>query len=157
MKIEERVGELLRNRGLSLSIAESCTAGYLGYLITNVPGSSDYFNGGVIVYSDRFKERFLSVPKDILKKFGAVSAETAELMAEEIRKKGGADIGLATTGIAGPDGGNDIKPVGLVYIAMATEKGTESKAFHFSGDRKAVRSKSARKALSIVRDYLKKL
>ena len=157
MKIEERVGELLRDKGLSLSIAESCTAGYLGYLITNVPGSSDYFNGGVIVYSDRFKERFLSVPKDILKKFGAVSAETAELMAEKIRKKGEADIGLAITGIAGPDGENDIKPVGLVYIAIATEKITESKAFHFPGDRKSVRSKSARKALFLVENYLKKL
>jgi PncC family amidohydrolase len=157
MKIEDTVGELLKKKGLSISIAESCTGGLLGYLITNVPGSSKYFKGGIVAYSDQLKEKFLYIPKESIEKFGSVSPEVAKSMAEEIRKNGEADLGLAITGIAGPGGGSKMKPAGLVYIALATPDVTEWQSFHFSGDRKSIRSQSARKALYILRDYLKKI
>jgi len=154
IKLEEEVGRLLKKEKLSIAVAESCTGGLLGYLITAVPGSSDYFKGGVIVYQNELKERFLSVPAGVLEKHGAVSSQTAGHMAKGIRKKAKADIGVAVTGVAGPKGGTVKKPVGLVYIALATKEGTESRAFRFSGDRRTIRSRSAKKALSLVRDYL---
>lgn len=157
MKIEDKVGELLEKKGLSLSIAESCTGGLLSYLITSVPGSSKYFRGGIVAYSNQLKEKFLHIPKEIIEKFGSVSSEVAKSMAEEIRKNGETDLGLAITGIAGPGGGTKIKPVGLVYIALAAPDETECKSFNISGDRKIIRSQSASKALYILRDYLKKI
>lgn len=155
MRVEERVANLLKKKGLTLAVAESCTGGYLGYLITNVPGSSAYFKGGIVSYSNGLKQRLLSVSEEILESSGAVSPEVAKLMAEGARKRGEADLGLSITGIAGPAGGTKKKPVGLVYIALATGRETECRPFHFSGDRRAIRAKSARKALSILRDYLK--
>jgi PncC family amidohydrolase len=154
IKLEERVGRLLKKEKLSIAVAESCTGGLLGYLITAVPGSSDYFKGGVIVYQNELKEKFLAVPGAVLRKHGAVSCETARYMAGGIRRKAKANIGVAVTGVAGPKGGTVKKPVGLVYIALSTKEGTESQAFHFSGDRKTIRSRSAKKALSLIRDYL---
>lgn len=154
IKLEEKVGHLLKKKRLSIAVAESCTGGLLGSLITAVPGSSDYFRGGVIAYQNELKRKFLAVPGDVLEKQGAVSSETAAYMAEGIRKKTKADIGVSITGIAGPEGGSRKKPVGLVYIALSTKKKTESFAFRFSGDRKTIRSQSARKALFLVGDYL---
>ncbi|UCF09206.1 MAG: CinA family protein, partial [Thermoplasmata archaeon] len=102
--LEKRVGDLLRSRNLKMAVAESCTGGLICHRITNIPGSSDYFNFGVVVYSNAAKMQILDVPKLVLESFGAVSAETARVMAENVRKLSGCDVGLAVTGIAGPGG-----------------------------------------------------
>jgi nicotinamide-nucleotide amidase len=154
MKIEEEIGRLLRNKKLTLSIAESCTGGLISNLITNVDGSSNYFERGYVVYSNRAKIELLSVPEEIIKKYGAVSHETAIAMAEGVKRKSRTDIGLSVTGIAGPSGGTIEKPVGLVYIAVAGNKGTEYKKYRFKGDRLKIKSESAKAALENLKDYL---
>lgn len=133
--LEEAIGKILRERKLRLAIAESCTGGLLGDRITNVPGSSEYFERGYVVYSNRAKMEELEVPREVLKDKGAVSAEVAALLAQGARKKSAADIGLGITGIAGPTGATEEKPVGLVYIALADEKRVEVKRYQFGGDR----------------------
>jgi len=152
--LEVVVGRLLAARGLTLSVAESCTGGLLSHRITNVPGSSVYFERGVVVYSNRAKEELLGVPRALLVAHGAVSDPVAEAMARGICERTGTPLGLAITGIAGPDGGTPAKPVGTVYIALATPDGTRSQRFSFAGGRDAVKWQATQIALDLLRRYL---
>lgn len=152
--LEERVGELLRQKRMTLAVAESCTGGLLGMRITEVPGSSDYFRGGIIAYSNAVKEKVLGVPREILEKHGAVSPECARAMAEGARRVCGADLALAITGIAGPTGGTPEKPVGLVYIALAHPEGVEVERHEFRGSRQGVRWSASEAALELLRRHL---
>lgn len=138
-------------RRKTAAVAESCTGGLLGHLLTRPAGASDYFLGGVIAYSNEAKTALLGVPRAVLKKHGAVSAQTARSMAVGVRKKLKADVGVSITGIAGPSGGSREKPVGLVYIACADGRRVEVKRFLFKGSRAAVKEKAARSALRLLR------
>jgi PncC family amidohydrolase len=153
-RLEERIGELLTRRGLTLAVAESCTGGLLGHRVTNVSGSSAYFQGGVISYSNEIKERILGIPHQTLVQHGAVSGETALAMAREARRLLRTDIAVSVTGIAGPTGGTPEKPVGLVYIGLAAE-GTELCERHiWEGDRSENKELSAQAALELLLKYL---
>ena len=154
MAVEAEIGELLRAKGLTLAIAESCTGGLLGHLITDVPGSSDYFLGGVISYSDEAKERLLGVRRETLLEEGAVSEETAFEMARGARDLFHSDLALAITGIAGPGGGTADKPVGLVYIALAAPDRELSERHIWSEDRLGNKRRSAERALELLKGYL---
>ncbi|MEW5761728.1 MAG: competence/damage-inducible protein A [Bacillota bacterium] len=153
-KIEVTVGDLLQAKGLTLAVAESCTAGLLGARITSVPGSSAYFAGGVIAYSNALKERLLGVPAETLARHGAVSEETAVAMVRGVRSVTGADVALAVTGIAGPGGGTPEKPVGLVYIALAGTNYLDCRRFVLPGHRAAVREGTVNTALNLLKRYL---
>jgi nicotinamide-nucleotide amidase len=148
--IEKQIGEALRKRKLRLSVAESCTGGLISHRITNIPGSSDYFDRAVIVYSNTSKMQLLDVPKIIIESFGAVSRETARAMAEGIQKTSKSDLGLASTGIAGPGGSTPQKPVGLVYIGLASNKPTVVKEFRFDGSRNEIKERAASEALNMI-------
>ncbi len=152
--LEEVIGELLRNKKLSLAVAESCTGGMLGGMITSIPGSSDYFKGGIISYDGEIKEKLLGVPQKTMVKYGQVSEQVAGYMAQGVRKKCNSDIGLSITGIAGPGGGNKEKPVGLVYIALANEQETIVQKHQLRRDRQTIRLRSARRALNMLRLHL---
>lgn len=154
MELSIKLGERLRAGRMSLCVAESCTGGLLGSLITAVPGSSDYFLGGMICYSDRIKRDLLGVPGEILEKYGAVSPRTAASMAEHACRVFGAECGIGLTGIAGPGGGGEEKPVGLVYIAV--QCGTRLKTIEnrFSGNRDQIREESCDKALETLIEML---
>ena len=154
MKIEEEIGRLLRNKKLTLSVAESCTGGLISNMITNFDGSSGYFERGYVAYSNKSKIELLDVPEEIIKSYGAVSSHSAIAMAEGVKRKSGTDIGLSVTGIAGPGGGTIEKPVGLVYIAVAGNKKTECKEYKFKGERLKIKSESAKAALKDLRDYI---
>lgn len=153
-ELEEVVGKMLRERGLTLAVAESCTGGLLGYRITKVSGSSDYFLGGIISYSNEVKRDALGVNEEDLRKYGAVSEQVARQMAEGARRVIKADLGVGITGIAGPTGGTPDKPVGLVYIALATPEETICQKNIFPGDREMVRWRSSQTALDMVRRWL---
>ena len=152
--LHEVTAELLLKSGKTLAVAESCTGGKLSAFITSVPGISKAYMGAVISYSNQMKQKFLGVTDQTLKKFGAVSEETALQMAEGVRRACDADIGLAVTGIAGPDGGTEQKPVGLVYIALSSGGHTEVRELIFSGNREKVRTYAAKNALNLLRMYL---
>jgi nicotinamide-nucleotide amidase len=152
--LEEVVGRLLLQQGKSISVAESCTGGRIAVRLTRIPGSSRYFESACITYSNRSKERLLSVPASLLKEKGAVSPEVAVAMAEGIRRKEGVALGLAVTGIAGPGGGSDGKPVGLVYIALSDPDRSEASRFRFEGERESIQAQAAQTALEMLRDYL---
>ncbi|PKK83105.1 MAG: competence/damage-inducible protein A [candidate division Zixibacteria bacterium HGW-Zixibacteria-1] len=149
--LESVVGKLLTERSETVSTAESCTAGLLAGKITDIPGSSKYFLQGEVTYSNRSKIDFLGVPAETIEKFGAVSGEVAEAMAAGILQKAGTDYGIAITGIAGPDGGTDEKPIGTVFIAVASKKGVASKKFMMSRDRQSNRGRSVYAALEMLR------
>lgn len=149
--LEEVVGKLLRHRRLTLAVAESCTGGLIGHRITQIPGSSDYFLGGVVAYANELKNFPLNVPSSILQKQGAVSAAVAEKMALGIRTLAQSDLGLAVTGIAGPTGSSKNKPVGLVYIALSTPRGVQSKRFLFTGNRSKIKFMASQAALNHLR------
>jgi nicotinamide-nucleotide amidase len=149
--LEGVVGRLLKERKETLATAESCTAGLLSGKITDVPGSSDYFERGVVTYSDRSKTELLGVPPEIIDRYGAVSSETVEAMAAGIKEKAGVDYGVAITGIAGPEGGTEGKPVGTVYIAVASQKGIVSRKFIMARDRIINRNRSVYAALEMLR------
>ena len=151
------VSENLKRRGLTIATAESCTGGMLGAVLTQEPGSSDFFLGGVVSYSNTLKEKFLGVKPHTLETFGAVSAETALEMAGGIREYANSDLGVSITGIAGPGGGSQEKPVGLVYIGLATPDGIEACKFQFHGGRDSVRQLSVQAALDWVRRYMLKI
>jgi nicotinamide-nucleotide amidase len=153
-RLEEVVGRLLRQSGRSLSVAESCTAGMVASTITRVPGSSDYFRGGVICYSNELKADLCRVPHELLKRHGAVSAEVAEALACGVRELAHSSIGLSVTGIAGPGGGSEQKPVGLVYIGLAGETCCIHTRRIFSGDRETVRELATSLALGRLRRFL---
>ncbi|MFQ5694765.1 MAG: competence/damage-inducible protein A [Terriglobia bacterium] len=149
--LEQVVGLYLMMRGATLAVAESCTGGLLGKRLTDVPGSSKYFQGGVVCYSDRMKRDLLAVPAGTLKRKGAVSSEVAEAMAQGVRRRGRATLGVAITGIAGPEGGTPDKPVGTVYLALADAKRTKSVRIRFPGNREWVRWQATQAALEMVR------
>ncbi|HEX8961037.1 MAG TPA: nicotinamide-nucleotide amidohydrolase family protein [Geobacteraceae bacterium] len=151
------VGELLRRKALTLSLAESCTGGLVAKLVTDVAGSSDYFLEGAITYSNAAKVRALGVSPGLLAEHGAVSSETACAMAEGMRKNSGSDIALAVTGIAGPGGGSAEKPVGTVFIALATAAGCRVERRCFSGNRDEIRWSTAFTALDWLRRHLNSL
>jgi nicotinamide-nucleotide amidase len=152
--LEEEVGAILRQRALSLSLAESCTGGLLGHRITQVPGSSDYFKQGMIVYSNQSKIDLLGVSQEILQSLGAVSEACAAAMAAGARERAGADLALALTGIAGPGGGSAEKPVGTVFIALASPQGVLVEKTWSFGDRSWVKMVAAESALDLLRRYL---
>ncbi len=156
-KLEAVLGRLLRERGMTIATAESCTGGLVGNLITDIPGSSDYYLGSVVAYHNDVKEKLLGVPKVILTHFGAVSEPTAVLMAEGVRKLLNADVGISTTGIAGPTGGTPQKPVGLVYMAVALPTGTKAIKKMFSGNRLEIKRQSAYTVIDLARRELLKL
>ncbi len=152
--LAEAVGRLLVREKRTVAVAESCTGGLLGALITEVSGSSRYFVGGIIAYSNEVKERHLGVAAEVLQKYGAVSAECAEAMAAGVRSRLSADVGVAITGIAGPTGGTAEKPVGLVFVAVADADGVLSVRRFFRGGRNTIRRWSAQTALDMVRRRL---
>jgi nicotinamide-nucleotide amidase len=148
------VGEMIRERDLTLSAAESCTGGLIGNLLTSVPGSSTYFQGGVVAYSNQCKVNLLGVREETIRQHGAVSDQTVREMAEGVRRIIKADMGLAVTGIAGPDGGTAEKPVGTVHIGLATDSGTICGKYRFWGTRELVKLNTAMMALDWVRRFL---
>jgi nicotinamide-nucleotide amidase len=145
------VGGALRRRGYTLAVAESCTGGLIGSMLTAVPGSSDYLLLDAVTYSNAAKERVLGVSAEVLRGYGAVSAECVRAMAEGARRLTGAELSVSVSGVAGPGGGTAEKPVGLVYFALASSAGTEVVERHFRGDRAAVQRQAAYVALCLVR------
>ena len=152
--IENIIGDLFKEKKLTLSTAESCTGGLIADRLTNIPGSSAFFLGGIIAYSNDVKISGLGVSEKMLNKKGAVSSDVAKDMAKGIRQKYNTNIGLSTTGIAGPEGGSIDKPVGLVYIGLSTEDREESFKFNFSISRKKNKLMFSQGALNILREYL---
>ena len=144
------LGGLLRDEGLTVAVAESCTGGLLGALITDQPGSSAYFLGGVVAYSDKAKREHLGVSDAILTRHGAVSAQAAESMAEGVRGRFGSSLAASITGVAGPDAAGTAKPVGLTYIGIASESGVTSHEYRFAGDRWSNRRQAAGEALRLL-------
>ena len=155
-QIETQIGNLLHQRGLKLAVAESCTGGLIGHRITNVPGSSDYFNGGVIAYAYEAKVNLLGVSWDTLKTYGAVSRETVLEMASGARRSLQADIAVSVSGIAGPGGGLPGKPVGTTWIGLAAPDGQSARLFHFDGDREQNKAAASEAALTMILDYLQR-
>ncbi len=151
--LEEVVGKMLKENGKTLSVAESCTGGLVSAKITNISGSSEYFERGVVSYSNQAKTEILGVPKELLEKFGAVSPEVALAMAKGIRQISKTDLGLSVTGIAGPTGGTEDKPVGLIYIGLADSNKAWVEKFMFGQDRMINRERTAQAALNMVRLY----
>jgi nicotinamide-nucleotide amidase len=152
--LESAVGRLLEAEGATLSLAESCTGGLLAKRLTDMPGSSAYFKEGLVTYSNESKERWLGVPRELLVEHGAVSEPVARKMAEGARKLAGSDYGLSVTGIAGPDGGTEEKPVGLVFVGLADAGGTFAERLDLSAwarSREAIRERSANRAFDLLR------
>jgi nicotinamide-nucleotide amidase len=155
--VEQDIGNLLREKGLTLGAVESATGGLISHLITNVPGSSDYYKGSVTAYSNEAKIGIIGVKEDTIKNFGAVSAEVAEEMAKEGRKLLDADICIADTGIAGPGGATSEKPLGLFYIGLSHKGSTYSRKHIFKGSRKQNKLNAAGEALHWLKEYLASL
>ncbi len=153
--LEEVVGRQLKRLGLKLAVAESCTGGLIAHRLTNIPGSSDYFERGVITYSNESKVQLLGVPAETIRRYGAVSVQTAEAMASGVRKLADTDIGLSTTGIAGPTGATPTKPIGLVFIGLSTPEKTVSKKFQFGEDRLVNKERMSQAALEMLWRKLK--
>jgi PncC family amidohydrolase len=152
--LAERVGAACRAGGVSLALGESCTGGLVAHLLTQVPGASDYLRGAVVAYADEAKAALLDVPPGALVEHGAVSAQVAVAMAGGARGRFGADVGVAVTGIAGPSGGTPQKPVGLTYVAVADDRGTDVRRFLWHGDRHANKRASAQAALELLLERL---
>ncbi|AGL01328.1 CinA family protein [Desulfoscipio gibsoniae] len=152
--LKETVGVMLVERGLTVSLAESCTGGQVMKYLSDVPGSSRYLAGGVVAYSNELKVNLLGVSRVIIDRHGAVSEPTARLMAEGVQNVTGTSLGVGITGIAGPGGGTEEKPVGLVYIAVAGENKTVCQRYVFSGQRIEVRSSATSAALQMLCQYL---
>jgi len=152
--LEGVVAEKLISRGLVLAVAESCTGGLVSHRLTNIPGSSAFFRQGLIVYSNEAKKELLDVPDELLEEYGAVSPQVAEAMARGVRLVGDADLGLAITGIAGPGGATPTKPVGLVYLALASDGDCIVEKHTFSGQREEVKYRASQAALNLLRLHL---
>ena len=150
MTVAEKLVELLKAQGLTCATAESCTGGGVGSAITAVPGSSAVFAGGIISYSNEVKAEVLGVSRDDLARVGAVSSEVAAQMAEGVRRLLKTDMAVSLTGIAGPDGGTETKPVGLVWIGLATKDGVRTEKAIFRGDRAQVRAQAVTHALGML-------
>jgi PncC family amidohydrolase len=153
-KIVHQIAAALLARGQTLATAESCTGGLVGAALTDLPGSSAWYLGGIVAYSNSLKTRLLGVPPEILAAHGAVSAETARVLAEGAHKSTGADFAVSITGIAGPDGGTPEKPVGLVFMAMADRGKTTVFEHRFSGTRAEIRATATEAALRHVLDVV---
>jgi nicotinamide-nucleotide amidase len=151
---EVMIGRLLKEKGLTLSVAESCTGGLLSNTITNVPGSSEYFLGGVVAYSNDVKKGILGVRAGTLRMFGAVSSQTAKEMAAGVKKRLKSGVSISITGIAGPGGGSPGKPVGTVFIGVAAGKKVMVRKFSFKGSRLSIKRKSSLGALSMLAELL---
>jgi PncC family amidohydrolase len=152
--LEIKIGEILRQRNLKLAIAESCTGGLIGHRITEVPGSSDYFLGGIVAYAYEAKVRLLGVSWDTLNRYGAVSRPTVLEMAAGARRILEADVAISVSGIAGPGGGLPNKPVGTVWVGLSAPDGEWAHIFHFDGNRQQNKIAAAEAALQILWDYL---
>jgi PncC family amidohydrolase len=152
--IAETIGRLLTARGQTLALAESCTGGLIGHLITEVPGSSAYFLGSAVTYAYQAKELLLGVPHETIVTYGVVSEPVSRAMAGGVRRVLSADIGLAVTGIAGPGGATPFKPVGLTYVALSAPGAEVCRRFVWSGDRAANKLSSALAALELLKEYL---
>jgi PncC family amidohydrolase len=152
VELAERLQDACIARALTVATAESCTGGLVAHLLTEIPGSSGYVRGGIVAYADEVKRALLGVPADVLAAHGAVSAQVAVAMAEGARRALGTDLGVGVTGVAGPDGGSDAKPVGLVYVAVAGPgTGTPTvRRFLWSGDRASNKRESARVAIELL-------
>lgn len=155
--IEQNIGKLLRKKGLTLGVVESATGGLMSHLLTNVPGSSTYFKGSIIAYSNEIKIEIVGVKAETINRHGAVSAFVAREMARGGRKILAADICLADTGIAGPEGATPGKPVGLFYLGLSRQAGTYSRKLTFNGDREHNKRCAAEAALRWLKEYLLKL
>ena len=154
--LETVTGKLLASQKMTLSLAESCTGGLISSRITQVPGSSDYFIGGAVTYSNKLKTHFLKISTSLIAGSGAVSSEVAQAMAEGMRRESGSDVSIGVTGIAGPGGGTESKPIGTVYIALASSDGCQVIKHSFSGNRKRIQELSAHNGLNMLRLYLEK-
>jgi PncC family amidohydrolase len=154
MKLEKIIGDHLRNNGWTLSIAESCTGGLICDRITDVSGSSDYFMGGMVTYSNESKSKHLGVPSKDIKKHGAVSPLVARKMAQGVREAFNTTFGLSTTGVAGPTGGTKRSPIGRVFIGLANGRRTWVWKEDFKGSRRAIKEKATEKALEFLCDRL---
>lgn len=155
--LEEQIGPLMRLYGLTIGLAESCTGGLIGHRLTNVPGSSAYLIASIVAYAYEAKEGLLGVPHDVLAREGAVSETVVMAMARGIRQALRVDLGLAVTGIAGPDGATPTKPLGLTYIALSAPGDERVRRFVWQGDRIANKESSAEAALQLLMDYLQDL
>ena len=149
-----RLQERCLARGMRLATVESCTGGLVGHVITETPGSSGYYVGGFVTYSDQLKQAMVDVPGEVLAAHGAVSAQTAVAMASGGRARTGADIGAAVTGIAGPDGGSDQKPIGLTYVAVTDSAGSEVRRHVWDGERTDNKRASAEALLELILERL---
>lgn len=153
-RLSRKAGKVLSAAGWTVAVGESCTGGGVCEALTGIPGSSAYFLGGVVAYGNRSKTRDLAVPGALLARHGAVSQEVAEAMAEGARRRFGGDVGVGTTGIAGPGGGTPEKPVGTVFIGISTPEIRVSDRVRFRGDREAVRRKTVTRALGLLVECL---
>lgn len=156
-ELERAVAGFLRRSGLTLAVAESCSGGLISKRITDIPGSSGYFLLGVVTYANSAKERVIAVPHELIERHGAVSSEVAVAMAEGVRDLSGSHIAIATTGIAGPEGGTPEKPVGTVFIAIVSPAGSEAVRHCFAGSREAVREATTEAALLLLCNRLPRL
>lgn len=154
LDLAERVGAACRARGMTIATAESCTAGLVAHLLTEIPGSSDYFRGGLVTYANDVKTALAGVPDETLAAHGAVSAQVAVAMAEGARHRLGVDVAVAVTGVAGPGGGTPSKPVGLTYVAVADGTGDDVRRFAWSEDRSGNKRSSAAAALALLAERL---
>lgn len=153
-KIEVEIGRWLKRQGLKLATAESCTGGLIGHRITNIPGSSEYFLGGVVSYAYEAKVKLLGVRWDTLQKFGAVSRETVIEMAAGVRGVLAADISIAVSGIAGPGGGMPTKPVGYTWIGLSAAGVEFARSYYFAGERAQIKEQAAEQALRLLLEHL---
>jgi nicotinamide-nucleotide amidase len=154
MKLEKLIGDYLRERGWTLSIAESCTGGLVCDRITNISGSSDYFEGGMVTYSNGSKAKHLGVPLDDIKRYGAVSPQVARRMAQGVRRAFHTTFGLSTTGVAGPTGGTKRAPIGRVFIGIANAKKTWGRKLDLKGNRREIKEKAAERSLEFLYEIL---
>jgi len=153
MSLEQKVIQTLRDTKKTLAVAESCTGGLLCHRLTNIPGSSEVLKFGVVAYSNEAKSNFLKVSSAVLRRFGAVSQETATAMAKGARSRLKSDIAISITGIAGPGGGSKTKPVGTTYMGISRKMGTTSFQFHFKGNRARVKQQSVDQALRLLLQF----
>jgi PncC family amidohydrolase len=156
-KLLEDIGTLLQKKGWTISTAESCTGGLIGHLLTSIPGSSNYFVGGVIAYSNEIKTHLLSVSPQTLKKFGAVSKETVREMAHGVKNLLKTDVGISTSGIAGPTGGTEEKPIGTVALGVDIPEKIITNIVHLRGERKEIKEMAGIRVLEILKNLLEEI
>jgi nicotinamide-nucleotide amidase len=156
MKLEKLIGDLLRRKGRTLAIAESCTGGLICDRITDVSGSSDYFMGGMVTYSNASKAKHLGIPLDYIKRYGAVSPQVAKKMAQGVRRTFNTTFGLSTTGVAGPTGGTKRSPVGRVFIGLVEGRKVWVEKLDLKGNRREIKKESTRLSLKYLYDFVRK-